>query len=305
MEAAQQPDPDNQQNGDPEDQSGAAPQPVEHLIDTKAGALEVLRLDDLQIDHRYQRELSNDLVDRIAKSWDITIAGPILVSRRPSGALFVVDGGHRAAAARLAGETEVLARVFDGLTREEEANKRLQGNVRRTDKPYERFRAQIAAGNAESLAIQAICEQFETRINPYPNPKEGINSVSAIEVLYRRDKGILLTRVLEIIQDAWGQVAGPSGTVPIVKSVAFFLQRHVDEMSRTRYVERLQAVGLTQLHRMGVNHRAIHSGAMWTNYYRAMVEAYNERLTPANRIEVRLGKLPPGFQRREGGERGD
>jgi hypothetical protein len=113
----------------------------------------------------------------------------------------VVDGAHRVAGATLAGETEMLAQVLTGLDRQSEAELRLKGNVKRSDKSAERFKAQVAAGWPESLAIMEIVANFDTKLNlSSPDVRHGINAISAVETIYRRNKGILLTRTFELIR---------------------------------------------------------------------------------------------------------
>jgi hypothetical protein len=280
--------------------------PVESrsLLQTEeAGNIEALVIDDIKIDATYQRDLSADLVQQMAREWDITIAGPIVVSRRGrSGDLYVVDGQHRMAAAKLAGETHILAQVVSGLGRKTEAEMRLKGNVRRGDKAIERFRAQIAAGNPESVAIVSLCESFETKVNLNgPVQDHGINAISALERLYRRDKGVLLTRVFEIIQRAWGEVGGMNATNPVMQGIAWALSVHSDEIDRARLVERLQGEGAESLLRKARAHQAAMGGSLWLNWYRALVEVYNLKLPEGARLEWRTRGYTLGETASRGG----
>ena len=95
------------------------------------GSAEVLQIADIQIDPDYQRDLRHDLIDKIAREYDVVKAGPILVSKRADGSLWNVDGQHRMIGAERAGETEVFANVVHGLTQEQEAALRLARNDRR------------------------------------------------------------------------------------------------------------------------------------------------------------------------------
>lgn len=253
-----------------------------------AGKIEVLTIDELNVDGTYQRELDPGLVNRIAQHWDMAAAGPIVVSRRHDGSMWIVNGQHRAAGAKQAGETEILAQVVHGLDRAGEALLRLKGNTRRGDTAMERFRAQVASENPESLAIVELCERFETRINYRPNEHKGINSVSAVEDLFRRDDGVLLTRVLEVIQDAWGEVGGKNVSVHSLKGIAWFLERHSAEANRERLVDRMRSAGRDEIERKARSHKAAQGGAMWVNTYRALVEEYNHRLPDSKRLLWRL-----------------
>lgn len=255
-----------------------------------AGNYEVVKIEDLHIDESYQRDLSRDLVERIKREWDTAAAGAIVVSRRTNGDLYIVNGQHRTAAAQEAGRGEILAQVVEGLDRRGEAELRLMGNTRRTDTAQERFRAQVAAGHKESIAIQQICGEFDTRINPSPDQARGINTVAAVEDLYRIDgQGLALTSVFEVVKDAFGTIGGPQAKVAVLKAVAWFLSKHRHEIDRQRYVERLGSEGVDSIDRKARNYKAASGGALWMNYYRAMIEIYNVRLSAGQSLEVRTG----------------
>jgi hypothetical protein len=263
-------------------------QTLEALLDS--GKYEVVQIDDLHIDPSYQRDLSRDLVERIKAAWRDAAAGAIVVSRRVSGDLYIVNGQHRTAAAAEIGRTEVLAQVIDGLSREEEAALRLLGNTSRADSAQERFRAQVAAGNVESIAIQEIAREFDTRINPSPDQRSGINTVAAVEDLYRWDgKGLMLTAVFEVVRDAFGHIGGKAASSSTLKAVGWFMDKHRHEIDRRRFVDRIAAEGVDALDRKARSHKAAVGGALWMNYYRAMVEAYNVRLTERQRLEFKTG----------------
>jgi hypothetical protein len=264
---------------------------VEEVINAETGEIRRfmrVRIDDLHIDHNYQRDLSLDLVDQIDREYDPRATSAITVVKRANGDLYIVNGQHRAAGAKRHGEEYIMAEVFEGIDPEHEAKLRLKGNTRRTDKPQERFRAQIAAGDPESLAIQGIVERFDSQVNRNPDQNRGINAISALETIYRRDRnGTTLARVLEMIQASFGECHGKAVSVAMMKGVAFLLDRNGSDMDRQRMIEKLSQYGPTGIHRIAVNIKAAMGGAMWMNYYRAMVEVYNEKLGERARLEWR------------------
>jgi hypothetical protein len=259
----------------------------------EAGDFVVLRIDDLKVDHAYQRDLDVNLVQKIARSFDIAAAGPIVVSLRSDGSYFIVNGQHRAAGAKTAGEEEIIAQVVDysGVpldeARRKEAELRLKGNDRRSDKALERFRAQIAASHRESLHIVEICDQFGTRINPWADPRHGVTAISTVERLYRKDNGGHLVQVFKFIQEAYGRVDGPSAASTILSGVSWLLERHDNEMNRGRMAQRLGIEGLDSLNRQARAHKAAMGGSLWMNTYRAMIGIYNERLKEDRRLAWR------------------
>jgi hypothetical protein len=270
----------------------AQPVNLERLRDSKlladtvqAGSIEAVLIDDLNLDHGYQRDLSADLVQKMAAEWDMAVAGTITVSRRPSGQLYIIDGQHRAAAAKLAGETHILAQVLDQKGRADEAGMRLKGNVRRGDKALERFRAQLAAGDKSSKAIVEICRNFGTKINQSPDTRHGINAISAVEFIYSIDKGVLLTRTFEVIQKAWGPVEGMNTTTNSMRGIAWMLHRQGMDVDVARLADRLSAEGPEAIERKARSHKAAMGGSLWLNWYRAAIEVYNHRLPEGSRLE--------------------
>lgn len=255
---------------------------------TVVGEIEIVQIDSLHVDVSYQRDPSMDLVQKMARKWDEITAGPIVVSRRRNGDLYVINGQHRMLAAALAGKTEMVAQVVNNLTARQEAELRLRGNVGLAERSQERFRARVAAGHKDALAIVAICDRFETKINADFQVHEGINAVSAIDALYKEDSGLLLTRVFEVIRDAWGTVGGENATAPILKGLAWFIQKHANESDRGRLIERMQFEGPDGMMRKTRAMRANMAGSVWVNLYRALVEAYNTRLSEGNRLEWKV-----------------
>lgn len=253
------------------------------------GDLREVAIDVLEIEQSYQRDIVSDHADKIARNWNPLALGVLIASLRADGKLWLIDGQHRAIAARLNGVATLMVQVFQGLTLAEEAALRLLFNRRMTDKPNERFRAQLIAGNQESIEIQRICSEFDTRVNLSPDVKRGINAVSAVESLYRRDNGMLLTRVFEFIRETFGEVHGDKATVALLKGVGQLLDKHSGKFDRARMVERLRLEGVASIMRKAANHRVVHGGPMHQNAYRAMIEIYNERLTESNRLEWRTG----------------
>jgi len=128
----------------------AAPQASDEI------SLEWLPVADLRIDGRYQRKLSDAslrVLGRIVKGFSWARFGALSVSRAADGTLLVVDGQHRAVAAAhlgiervpclvFAAETEAQAASFVGINAD-------RTGVTRIDK----FRAQLAAGDAKARGL--------------------------------------------------------------------------------------------------------------------------------------------------------
>ena len=262
--------------------------------------IEEVSLSKLQVDFSYQRDPSEKIVDEIANDWDIVASELILVSNRGTrsadgevrGGLFIVNGQHRSKAAQKKGMDKIWARVIDLRKVDDpaqiEAGFRLKTNVRLSDRPLERFKAQLRAGNEESLAIQKILESNGTEINTQPTYETGINCVVTIEQMYRQDDGALLRQTLKVVTDTWGYAGGKYAHSAMLKGICWFVEKHAEESDRTRLVQKLKGIGVSALESRARTIGLTMGGSLWINYYRAIVELYNEQLREKNRLSWML-----------------
>lgn len=251
----------------------------------EAGMIQVVALADLNVDAVYQRDLTASFVERLAEKYDVVTAGTIVVSKRPDGKLYIVDGQHRAAAAVRAGETHILAQVVNEPSAEEEARLRLKGNVKRTDRVGDVFRARIAAGDEVALAIQRILADFDTHINTTPTLGAGINAVTAVEKLYNLDDGVTLIGVLSLLKKLFGELRPEIASSDLLKGLTWFLGQHGDRIDMERFERLFQVTGPAALSRSARAHKASLGGSLWVNTYRALVTMYNEGLSDASKLE--------------------
>ena len=275
--------------------------------------IEKVKLSSLKIDYSYQRDTSEKLVDDIANNWDVIASELILVSDRGSrpkdgdvkGGRFIVNGQHRSKAAQKKGLEEIDARIID-LRKEEdpaaiEAGFRLKTNIRLGDRSLERFKAQLRAGDPESLGIVKLLKQFDAEINVQPNPDQGINAVVTIEKIYRVDDGALLRDTLTLVKDVWKYVGGKYSSSNLLYGLAWFIEKHADESDRTRLVAKLESIGISVLEQRARTIKLTMGGSLWVNYYRAIVELYNEQLREKKRLQWKL-RGSQSLQRRSGGD---
>lgn len=264
---------------------------------------EAVLIDDLQVDHRYQRELDQRLVERIREQFDMVVADIISVSKRADGSLYIINGQHRAAAAKLEGETHILAFIYEGLTLKQEAEYRLKFNNMRLDRPLEKFHAQITAGDPTALAIVRICEEFETRVNRSANSHTGINCVSTLRDCFVESEE-LFVRTMRALTDSYGNVKGEVAQSTVIKGVFWFLKVHHGEYNYSSFTDRMDKAGIKELMQRKVAYKSATGGADWLNYYRALVEMYNYKRPEHTRLELKTKysiRLEPGGSSRAGG----
>ena len=257
-------------------------------------------LEDLNIDKSYQRMFSQNWAAEIGSDFDDISAEIILVSDRGDrnggpidGGMWVLSGQHRYIGAVKAGRKRLQARVIDTSAIDDpgaiEALFRLRTNHRLADKSTERFKAQVRAGNEESVEIVKILASFDTEINERVNPEGGINAIATVERIYRLDgKGTILKEVLSVIHEAYGFVGGKNSTSTMLSMISWFIMQHGQEASRERFIEKLRTTGLAAISNRGHAHKAAMGGALWVGYYRGMVEFYNAQLQGKSRLDWKL-----------------
>lgn len=138
-------------------------------------SLEWVGVDRLQIDDAYQRSIEStkaqQLITRIARDWDWRLFQPLSAARRSNGDLFVIDGQHRLAAARLRADLTHLPCVignFDGV-QDEAAAFAAMNRQRRAMTKLETYRAELAAGDAKAVQAVQLIEQAGLKLAKHSN----------------------------------------------------------------------------------------------------------------------------------------
>lgn len=249
---------------------------------------EVLPLNALRIDRSYQRDVKTTLVNTIGAAYDLALAGYIVVSRRANGRLFIIDGQQRSAGARKAGEHEVLARVFDGLDLQTEAQYYDKLNDTQPQTTHERFKAAYAAGDPSVIAIYNIVHSFGASIMGVDGKGDDtIASIAALRWVFKMGHEWGLTRTLTTVQMAFGDVSRTTTPSGFLKAVFYVIDRH-DDIDDQRLSRRIKETGIIALKQRAIAFTS--NGADATGYYMALLDAYNHRLSERK-------KLNPVFRR--------
>lgn len=171
--------------------------------------LQYLRPADLQVDPAYQRSVegadSQALIRKIAQHWNWDLCLPLVVSMRPGGGLFVIDGQHRAAAAKLRGDIDqVPATVKTYASPADEAAAFVHLNqLRRPLTKLDVFKAAVAGEDPEARAIMAAIEAAGLKLAPHTNytawKPRMINNIGGIEAAWRRHGAQATTTALAVL----------------------------------------------------------------------------------------------------------
>lgn len=187
-------------------------------------ALQYLLPQQLEIDAQYQRSLdseqSQQLVRAIAQHWNWDLCQPLVVARRPDGKLYVIDGQHRLAAARLRGDIPQLPAVvvqYDSVE-DEAASFVLLNQQRKPLSKLDLFKAAVASGDTTASAIVEAMDKAGIRLAPHQNYiswKPGmVSNIAGIEACWK-GRGALVTGLAlkALAQGFEGQVLRYAGTI--------------------------------------------------------------------------------------------
>lgn len=176
-------------------------------------SLEFRPLHQLQSDPSYQRAIdsgqSQALIRRIAASWDWDLCQPLAVARRADGTLWVVDGQHRLAAARLRNDIYDLpcvVTVSAGIAAEA-ASFVAMNRTRKPLSALELFRGAVASRDASAAALMGVLEHVGFSLPPHLNPvawkPRQMANISALQAALREHGEARLARCLRIIAAAF------------------------------------------------------------------------------------------------------
>ncbi len=187
-------------------------------------ALQFMAPDELAIDPTYQRSIEGEdsqrLIGSIAREWNWDLCLPLVVSRRPDGNLFVIDGQHRLEAARLRGDITHLPCVVGnyGDAATEAANFVRLNQRRRPLAKIDLFKAAVAAGDEQAVAISNAIEAAGLEVAPHMTAagwKPGmIGNIGGIEATWKRYGAHVAAEALQCLSTAFaGQVLRYAGSI--------------------------------------------------------------------------------------------
>ena len=209
--------------------------------------IESLSVVDLEIDPSVQRPQNRGKIEKIFKHFTPAALGVLSVSRRNTGRLILLDGQSRyeALVRKLpeGGPEKVECKVFDGLTRKQEAILFDTLNDSTKVRAIDRFRVAGTAENPTVLAINDILKSYQFKVET----GKGTGSVGAVAALQRiynnsekqgKEPNTLALAVLTIFR-AWGNSYDGMRAI-ILEGVAAFHDEYGEKVNFDRFVNRLK-----------------------------------------------------------------
>lgn len=202
-------------------------------------SLENCRIPDLNVDPSYQRSIDNGsssaLIRKIAVYWDWSLFHPLAVARRADESLWVVDGQHRLAAAKLRRDMYDLPCVVTRYaSMADEAASFVAMNIqRRALNALDLFNAALAADDDSAIEIMGLLKAAGLTLARHTNhtawKPRMLANIGGIRESHRRfGPAVTLAALRALAQGFDGQVLRYGGT--IFGAIAYFL---ADEFKRS------------------------------------------------------------------------
>jgi hypothetical protein len=130
--------------------------PLPARVADQVGTNMLLNVDDLNIDHSYQRPADPNHIAAMAVNFDLKRLFRIAVSQRPDGKYYIIDGQQRVGAIKLlGGDYNIDCVVYHLATIEEEAALYYHLNWdRKNPNSLDRWRARLVLGDPDVVRIQ-------------------------------------------------------------------------------------------------------------------------------------------------------
>lgn len=244
--------------------------------------IDVLDVEDLNVDTSYQRD-ERGKIKEMVKSFNPDLLEVISVNLRDNNRYYVIDGQQRVATCKIVGYKKLVAKVFIGLTVEEEAEMYVKINKGRTYvTAIEAFKAQLRHGDEISVELNNIFKENGYRVSQSAKgePKSYvINSISQFQKTYQitgYDRWYIDT-ILTAVTTAWnGDNSGL--TQYMVRGFYAFLKKYRDELKIDRLHAALKKTTPQQLRANGQKYQELFAGSTETAVAIGIWKEYNSGL---------------------------
>lgn len=206
--------------------------------------------DKLMIDERYQRSVSTkrgkQLIGRLVDEFYWPFFGVIIATDNGDGTFCVIDGQHRAEAARQRADIHsVPVMVIEEMSLAEQAAAFVAINENRVRlNGLQVHHAKVRAGDETAVAIDAICREVGLTIYRNMPSRQHLKAghtmaVGAVYAVYETHGPAVLRRVLACMLKAYPDTADDLRAIPI-KAVAAYLGTNpqADDASVVRFLRR-------------------------------------------------------------------
>lgn len=244
-------------------------------MDSYTGTFELVDLNAIIVDHRYQRDLKPALVAAIATDPRWELFGVPVLFKRQNGMFYVADGQQRLTGLKQSQNPPQKVPVvwFPVAGLDDEAAAFVQINeFRKSLTALEKHKGKIVAKEPSTLAIERAVETAGLSIGGNAIGGAGdsrtISAIAALYAIYNNlgEEGLIQTLV--VCRDAWENDANAFSTY-ILRGVAEIIAEQNGSYERQRLTRALQKTSVPQVLRQADAFRFDLGGSKQKNVRRA------------------------------------
>ncbi|WP_405767457.1 ParB N-terminal domain-containing protein [Streptomyces sp. NBC_00080] len=250
-----------------------------------------VKVSDLKVDPQAQRTLNERRAQGIANSLVPEALGTVIVSERPGGELYIIDGQHRRRACELAGIPTIFAEIHHGLSQAQEAIFFLIKNKEsHKPRPIDEFHVGLTGGVPLFVDTDGILKAHGLALGS--SSTNSVGAVSGVLQIVDRYGAEALDRTLTVAEKAWGR-SSETWDGMLLGGIGMCVGRWGDLIDDAELARKMLAMGtaakwrseiLSQSSRGGFNNSG--AGSRVTTAGRLVLHAWNRGRKPENRIEA-------------------
>jgi hypothetical protein len=180
----------------------------------------LVRLIDLNVDSKYQRDMSNRHVTRLIKNWNPLRFYPLVCSERPDGSLWVIEGQHRKEAAifMLGRDALVPAMIWIHLSLKEEADGWLGNKDNRGTTMIQEHNASLTSETDQlALVIDSVLSARDLEASS--GTLHSVKGVGTLRRVVETYGSKILEKVLDLMMDTYG-MHQQTWSAPLIEGLA-------------------------------------------------------------------------------------
>lgn len=271
-------------------------------IERQLLSVEMVPVDQLMVDHKFQRPLDQARVNKMAREWNWLACGHLAISLR-SGVMrhgqarrhnvySVLDGQQRLGAIKILGFKEAPCRIYIDLTEKQEAELFELLNKAKQPTFNDLFKSRISRDEDEAGAIAAAVHAVGWELDPerkHKNARRYIQTMQEMERMFKLGRSVLIMDTLRFIDETWPE-EGLGHQAMILAGISRFIHYYGKDVDLKQMKAKMSRIGQTKMVQQAFQYAAARGGisSKGLTMQEAMLMLYNQNRLDENRIKSRF-----------------
>lgn len=275
---------------------------IPHDIERQLLAIEMIPVNQLVIDRKFQREFDLTRSNKMAREWNWLACGNLAVSLRPGGVqrgnkqrnvYSVLDGQQRLGSIKALGFKNAPCRIYIDLTEKQEAELFELLNKAKQPTFNDIFKSRLLRGEEKASAIDAAVHSVGWELDPERRHTtwHHIQTMIEMEKLFDMGKSGLIMDTLRFIREIWpNELLGHQAM--ILAGIGRFLNTYSKDVDLKSMKEKMHRIGQTKMVQNAFQYAAARGQSATGTRSIAMCEAmlmlYNQNRKDEHRVKSKL-----------------